>query len=83
MVRCVVHMRRALRRESRSPSSSKELPGATGLSDAPASVALERLTATAARAEYAAPPPPPPSLLVVYEGRLSYQVPTHVSEYVG
>lgn len=51
----------------------KELPGATGLSDQPASIALERLTATAAQAEYAAPPPPPPSLLVVHEGRLSYQ----------
>lgn len=37
----------------------KELPGATGLSDQPASTALERLTATAAQAPTANPNPDP------------------------
>lgn len=51
----------------------KDLPASTGLADQPASVSLERLTATAALAEYVARPPPPASLLIVYEGRLTYQ----------
>lgn len=53
----------------------KDLPAgaATGLSDAPASTALERLTATVAHAQYAKARPAPPSLLVLYEGRLTYQ----------
>ena len=53
----------------------KDLPAgaATGLSDAPASAALERLTATVAHAQYAKRRAAPPSLLVMCEGRLTHQ----------